>query len=525
MLRQLLTNIRPKTGMILRQCRLMSNNSVDNSSKDEKLLKQDLGLTGVHLDDLDDIMSDEGPKPIDAYYPNVDVDDSQTRKPLDGHSVVVVQPWISYANFDGMTDPELQLDECVSLGNTIHNWRVVGKKIVFANSLNRKQIVGPKAFEELKDLILGYSEANAVFFGVELLSGMQLATLEEELRMPVYDRFTVVLNIFRQHARTREAKLQLALAELPYIRSHLRGIHESSEEASSTWALKDLVGGSGDRYYHLRMALLKRRENKLKKLLEEVQKHRNIIKKKNKDIPIVSVIGYTNSGKTTVVRYLTQDERLVPLDQLFATLDVTGHYGQLPSTKNVMYLDTVGFLSRVPTLLIDAFSTTLKDIQESDLLIHVLDVTHPDHKIQYETVIKALQRLQVSKSLMDTRVTIGNKFDLVERDEDGRPLRELPECDLYISATAGTNLQNFVEKIDLQLKTNLKHDHLRLRVENGGREYSWLRKNGTMVECIPDENDGNYLICRVIMNPASVGRWSKNFGTKSVLSDADAVKA
>lgn len=525
MLRQLLTNIRPKTGMILRHHRLISNNSADNSSKDEKSFKRDLGLTGVHLDDLDEIMSNEAPGPIDSHYPNIDVDQTQTRKPLDGHSVVVVQPWVSYATFGELTDPELQLEECVSLGNTIHNWNVVGKKIVLAHSLNRKHIVGPQAFEELKGLIFGFSEASAVFFGVELLSGIQLLTLEKELGMPVYDRFTVVLNIFRQHARTREAKLQLALAELPYIRSHLRGIHESSEDASSTGALKYLVGGSGERHYHLRIDLLRRRESKLKTLLEQVQKQRNVIKKKNKDIPLVSVIGYTNSGKTTVVKYLTQDERLVPLNQLFATLDVTSHYGQLPSTKNVMYLDTVGFLSRIPTLLIDAFSTTLKDIQESDLLIHVLDVTHPDHKIQHETVIKALERLQVSKNLMTTTLTIGNKIDLVERDEGGVPLKELPGCDLYISATAGTNLQSFVEKIDHRLKANLKHDDLRLRVDNGGREYGWLKKNGTMVECIPDENDVNYLICRVIMSPADVGRWSKYFGTKSILPEADTVKA
>lgn len=501
-----------------------SSDSATNSSKDEMSLKLEYGLTGVHLDDIDKIMSTDDLSSVDNYYPNIAVDPTLVKRPYEGESVVVIQPWSLYANFDMLTDPQLQLAECVSLGNTIHNWKVVGKKIIFANKLNCKQIVGEKGFDELKETILGHPGATAVFFGMELLSGIQLLTLEKGLNMSVYDRFTVVLNIFRQHARTREAKLQLALAELPYIRSHLRGIHESSETASSTVSLKKLVGGFGDRHFQRRLAILKLRENKLRSLLNQVQKNRDITKKNSRELPTVSIIGYTNSGKTTLVKYLTDDKRLAPLDQLFATLDVTGHIGQLPSTKNVMYLDTVGFISRVPTLLIDAFSTTLKDICLSDLIVHVLDVTHPDHKNQHATVMKALNQLNVPKELMSSLLTIGNKYDLLERDEDNKPINDIPKCDLYISATSGINMTDFAEMMDAQLKANLNHKELNLRVENGGREYLWIRKNCTITKCIPDEKDGNYLICRVIMSPPAAGRWSKYFGTKSTLPDADVIK-
>lgn len=488
----------------------------DNSSKDEYLLRGDLGMTGIHLDEIDQIMSDEALQPIDTYYPNVEFN-PQARKPLTGHNVVVIQPWVAYANYDGFTDPELQLEESVSLSNTIHNWNVIGKKIVFARYLNRKEIVGRKAFNELKDLILSHNGVSAVMFGVELLSGVQLATLEKELKLPVYDRFTVVLNIFRQHAKTREAKIQLALAELPYIRSHLREIHESSEFSSSSESVKSLVGGAGERFYHQRLNILKKRENRLKNLLEDFRKHRDVTKKRrmDKEVPIVSIVGYTNCGKTSLIKFLTQDDRLEPKDQLFATLDVTVHTGQLPTHKTVLYIDTVGFISRIPNLLIEAFSATLKDVQDSDLIVHMLDVTHPDHKLQHATVIKALEALRVPKNLLESILTVGNKSDLIREDT---PPDTLPNCDILVSATKGSNIQELVSRIDQQLSNSFKHEICEIRVENGGTKYSWLRKNSTLLECRADETDGNYLICRVSMSPASIGRWQKLYGRDSLVT-------
>lgn len=517
MLRQIIQKIRkfhPQPTLLARFKSDLPQN--DNSSKkDDSLLREDLGMTGIHLDEIDQIMSDEALQPIDIYYPNVELDGSRVRKPLTGHNVVVVQPWASHTNFDGYTDPELQLEECVSLGNTIHNWTVIGKKIVFTRFTHRKEIVGRKAFDDLKNLILSHEGASAVMFGVELLSGVQLATLERALNLPVYDRFTVVLNIFRQHAKTREAKIQLALAELPYIRSHLREIHESSENSSAGESIKSLVGGSGERFYHQRLNVLKRRESRLKNLIEDFRKHRDVIRKRRiyRDVPIVSIVGYTNCGKTSLIKFLTQDGRLMPKDQLFATLDVTVHTGQLPTNKTVLYLDTVGFISRVPNLLIEAFSATLREVQDSDLIVHMLDITHPDHKLQYETVLKSLGALKVPKNLMDSILIVGNKADLLP---EGASLDTLPKCEILVSATNGSNIDGLVSKIDKRLSASLKHEICEIRVENGGRKYSWLRKNSTLLECRADESDGNYLICRVSMSPISMGRWQKLYGKDSL---------
>lgn len=505
----------PKPSFLAQLKRKLSQN--DNSPKDESQLGQDLDITGIHLDEIDRIMSEEALQPVNTFYPNITVDRSQARKPSTGHNLVVIQPWDAYANFDESTEPELQLEECVSLGNTIHNWNVIGKKILFTKYLNRKQIVGRKSFDGLKELINNYEGASAIMFGVELLSGVQLATLERELKLPVYDRFTVVLNIFRQHARTKEARIQLALAELPYVRSHLREIHESSEYSSATESLKILVGGVGEKFYHQRLNILKRRENRLRSLLEEFKKHKDVTKgrRKNREVPVVSIVGYTNCGKTSLIKFLTQDDRLVPKDQLFATLDVTVHTGQLPSNKNVLYLDTVGFISRIPLLLVEAFSATLKEVQASDLIVHMLDATHPDHRLQYKTVIKALETLRIPKSLLESRLTVGNKVDLVQADA---PSETLPSCDVFVSATIGSNMNELVSRIDQKLMTNLRHEICEMRIENGGSEYSWIRKNGTLLDCRPDEADGNYLICRVSLSPAALGRWSKLHGKDSLIS-------
>lgn len=496
---------------------LQSIRSISNGrDDDDKLLRDDIHLPGVHLDEIDEIMSDVALQNLDAHYPNLDLGPRSTTKPATGHRLMVIQPWVTFNNFDGFTNPELQLEESVSLCNTIRNWQVVDKKIVYSTQINRKNLFHPKAFETLRENVISRPDVSALFFGVELLSGIQLASLEKEFQLPCYDRFTTVLNIFRQHARTKEAKIQLALAELPYIRSHLREIHNSSEYSSSAESLKLLVGGSNESAFYKRMDALKRREKKLRYLLDELRRHRQMAKavRQKSGIPVISVVGYTNSGKTSLIKYLTSDERLIPEDKLFATLDVTPYRGQLPSSRNVIYMDTVGFISRIPLLLVEAFSATLKEVQESDLIVHILDITHPDHKIQHSTVIKALEALKIPKRLLESKITVGNKIDKCH--EENLP-EDLPKCDLRISITNLKNLDELVSMMDHQLMTNLKHDVMEFRVENGGREYSWLRKNSTLLKVNPDAEDGNYLVCRVVMSPAATGRWKKQFGNSGIL--------
>lgn len=472
----------------------------------------------LSIDDIDRLVDYDVIEPLNDYYPKLHVGKPYGPNRVEGHNVVVIQPETRDL-YNLKTTAELQLEECVSLGNTLPNWQVIGKKIFKSHQIHNKHVFGPKKFEEIKSYIHSHKGVTAAFFGLELLSGIQMLAMERELGVPVYDRFTVVLNIFRQHARTREAKIQLALAELPYVRNLMRQVYNSSEHIDAHHSVAMLIGGKSEKSYDARVQIIKQRERKLRAALDKLRKHRESISEQRQRtrIPTVSIVGYTNSGKTSLIRYLTSDDRLEPKDQLFATLDVSAHLGQLDHHQKVYYLDTVGFISRIPTLLVEAFSETLKEVQKSDLIVHILDLTHPDNLLQYKTVTSALEQLSIPKRLLSNRLVVGNKSDLVKSDAKQQTIM----TDMQISLKNFTNLQKLVDEIDKRLIATRDLTEHRIRVQNGGKDYNWLRKNVTVISCEPDEEDANYLICNALFDSPSRGRWSKMFGVKNVMSNIE----
>lgn len=162
------------------------------------------------------------------------------------------------------------------------------------------------------------------------------------------DRFSVVIQILRAHAKSREAKLQIALAELPYIWHQLGTENSALSRSQLTDAQK---------------RMLRNRERRIKMELEHARIHRKMIRKRrlNKEYPIVAIVGYTNAGKTSLIKALTHQEKIEPKNKLFATLEVTAHPGRLPCNLQVIYIDTIGFMSDIPTDLIECFITTLED--------------------------------------------------------------------------------------------------------------------------------------------------------------------
>lgn len=180
-----------------------------------------------------------------------------------------------------------------------------------------------------------------------MLTRAQKENLEKAFLLPVMDRFSVVIQILRLHATSREAKLQVALAEIPYIWSQL-----GTQDAVRRSKLSDSQ--------RLNLAT---REKRIKAELENVRIHRKTIRKRRlkKQFPIIAVVGYTNAGKTSLIRSLTKEWSMQPRNQLFATLDITAHGGVLPCNLNVIYMDTIGFMSDIPTGLLECFIATLKD--------------------------------------------------------------------------------------------------------------------------------------------------------------------
>lgn len=266
------------------------------------------------------------------------------------HRMFILQPYVKWGRDKKRnTSPELQMAEATALIRTLPNWCVVGAKYAPLLTLQKKNLLGTGAMTDLKRQISQCENATAVFVSTNILKLIQIAQLQEILGLPVYDRYSIVIHIFREHAKTAEAKLQVTLAEIPYIR---KKIFETCVTRSGTLHVTEKV-----------KRLLDTREKKLKNELKKLQQHRQLIRSKRKKhgFPTIAVVGYTNAGKTSLIKALTDDTALQPRNELFATLDTTAHEGILMNKLKVLYMDTIGFIQDVPESLIEPFVVTLED--------------------------------------------------------------------------------------------------------------------------------------------------------------------
>lgn len=266
---------------------------------------------------------------------------------------------------------ECKLEEAVSMVEAIEGWEAPCGRVDAVRYINNKTFFGSGKTTELKSAVreLG-EEITGVFINTPTLTPVQHRTLEQVFQRTVLDRFGVVLRIFRERAHTREAKLQVELAGIPYASMRL------SEEVEGGRAQGD---GSGATAMEGRRFALKRRLKQLQKELEEIRGKRKELREhraKRAAIPTVAVVGYTNAGKTTLIKALSQDATMVPKDMLFATLDSTLHAGKLPCGLPVLYVDTIGFVSDLPLELVESFAATLEDsiaaVSECSRLMYVL---------------------------------------------------------------------------------------------------------------------------------------------------------
>lgn len=267
-----------------------------------------------------------------------------------GHRIFVLQPYIKWGKDKKRnTTSELQMAEAVALINTLPYWCVVGKKYAPLLTLQRKALLGTGAIQNLKREIQMSENPTAIFVSTNQLKLIQIAELEKIFGLPVFDRYSIVIHIFRDHAKSPEAKLQVALAEVPYIRKKMLETCVTSCGAISVTEKMKL--------------LLDSKEKKLKNQLKKLKQHRQLIRsnRKNNGMPTVAVVGYTNSGKTSLIKALTDDKSLQPKNILFATLDTTAHRGMLLNKLKILYMDTIGFIQDVPETLIEPFTVTLED--------------------------------------------------------------------------------------------------------------------------------------------------------------------
>lgn len=426
------------------------------------------------------------------------------RLPETGHQVFIIQPSIKWGPSKKInTTPQLQLNEAVTLIKTLSNWKVVDTKIINLTSFNKKTFFGKGNLEFISNKVRSNKNITAIFLSVNILQPVQHRILEELFRVPVYDRYSIVMLIFREHATTKEAKLQVAMAEIPYMWSRLRGVHEGATDRLGGGT--SAIGGQGETFIEVQRRLLTTREHKLKEALNKLRTHRELLRKKRSklELPVVAIVGYTNAGKTSLIKALTGETSLQPKDQLFATLDVTVHTGILPSKLEVLFVDTIGFISDIPTGLIESFIVTLEDAMIADLIVHVQDVSHPDAIAQTEHVMNTLKSLKLPEDLLNNIVNVGNKADLL----DSLNTHE----QFLVSATTGLGLKELKLEIEKSILKATGRFMIKIRVRNGGLELSWLYKEATVVNIEVDENNNQFVFVDVLITQTNLSKFKHIF--------------
>lgn len=285
---------------------------------------------------------------------------------------------------------------------------------------------------------------DAVVFNNEL-TGAQIRNLEEVLNRKIIDRTNLILDIFAKRATSKEGKLQVELAQLKYRLPRLIGLGSQLSRTGGGIGTR----GPGEQKLETDRRHISRRISDIEKELEELENVRMIKRKRRQDseIPIVALVGYTNAGKSTllnsIIKYdeeYSKDKEVFVRDMLFATLDTTLRKSLLPNGQAFLITDTVGFVSKLPTKLIEAFKGTLEEVKYADLLLHVVDMTNEDIDIQVNTTLSILKDLEVLDKPM---ITIFNKADIAEKEL----IIDVNGPSVNISAETGYNMDILMQMI------------------------------------------------------------------------------
>ena len=310
--------------------------------------------------------------------------------------------------------------------------------------------IGKGKIGELIDL-KEQTQYDTVIFDDEL-SPRQQRNLEDALGVRVIDRSALILHIFAQRARTSEGKLQVELAQHQYLLPRLVGQWRHLERLGGGIGTR----GPGEAQLETDRRLIHKRVNLLKQKIEGVRKHRSLYRKRRKEegIPIVALVGYTNAGKSTLFNALSNAGVDVE-DKLFSTLDPVTRRVALPSGQELLITDTVGFIHKLPASIIAAFRATLEELDEADLLLHIVDITHKNAANQCLTVEQTLKELNLENK---SRFTVFNKLDLALKSEgEFRALDTAPyfgqeillprEGVVFISAAMAWGVDKLMDKI------------------------------------------------------------------------------
>lgn len=317
-------------------------------------------------------------------------------------------------------------------------------------NVNNATYIGTGKVKEIKEQAKDL-KADLIIFNNEL-SPSQLRNLQKDLSLPILDRTGLILQIFSKRAQTKEAKLQVEVAKLQYMLPRLVGLHSSLSRQGGGAGLSNK--GSGEKKLELDRRRIEDKITELNKELKNIENERDVQRKqrKKKGIPLVSLAGYTNAGKSTLMNALVdiykndESKKVEEKNMLFATLDTSVRNITLPDKKEFLLSDTVGFISELPHSLVKAFRSTLEEIKQADLILEVVDFADENYKQHIEVTNKTLKELGADKIPL---VYVYNKSDLV--------LEKLPKIEenaIYMSASNKIGIEELINIIKSRIFSN-----------------------------------------------------------------------